>query len=64
MTRIVLPGDEIPAKWLKTAGTTQKGSKIIGPGLKVQSDCILVAVVAGILNETNTKIWVESAETK
>lgn len=64
MTKIVLPGDEIPAKWLKTVATTKKGSKILGPGLKVQSDCTLMATVAGILHETDTKIWVESSETK
>lgn len=64
MATIVLPGDEISAKWLGSVKKSNKQLKIVGPGLKVHSDRTLVAIVAGILHETDNKIWVESAETR
>ncbi|KAI6182658.1 Ribosomal RNA-processing protein 40 [Aphelenchoides bicaudatus] len=60
MATLLLPGDEVPAKWLET----KKKLKVVGPGLKVHTGQTLIATVAGILNETETKIWVESAETR
>jgi hypothetical protein len=64
MATMVLPGDEISAKWLATANKSNKQLKTVGPGLKVHSDHTLVSMVAGILHETDNKIWVESAETR
>lgn len=64
MSILVLPGDEVPATWISTKGTSNKKLKTVGPGLKVHTDRTLIATVAGILHETDAKIWVESAETR
>jgi hypothetical protein len=65
MATMLLPGDEVPAKWLSAlSGTSNKQLKTVGPGLKVHSEQTLIATVAGILHETENKIWVESAETR
>jgi|EndMetStandDraft_8_1072994.scaffolds.fasta_scaffold2967336_1 exosome complex RNA-binding protein Rrp4 len=64
MSNLVLPGDEVPATWLVTKNKSDKKLKTVGPGLKVHTDRTLVATVAGILHETDNKVWVESAETR
>lgn len=62
---LVLPGDEIPARWLKNVNKPNKPLKTVGAGLKVHSENnTLIAVVPGILHETDNKIWIESAETR
>lgn len=64
MATLVLPGDEIPAPWLNIVPKSKKHMKVVGPGLKVCTDRTLAATVAGILYETENKIWVDSAETR
>ena len=64
-TVVVLPGDEIAAPWLTTNGEgSKKRSKVVGVGLEVSGDRMLVANVTGVLHETDNKIWVDSAETR
>ncbi|KAI6241375.1 Exosome complex component RRP40 [Aphelenchoides fujianensis] len=64
MTIIVLPNDDIPAPWLRKPEPGRKKQKTVGAGLEVTAERSLVARVAGILHETEHKIWIESAETR
>ncbi|KAI6178562.1 hypothetical protein M3Y98_00514100 [Aphelenchoides besseyi] len=61
---VVLPNDEIPAIWLMNSDSGKKKQKTVGAGLDITADRTLVARVAGILHETEHKIWIESAETR
>ncbi|KAI6225839.1 Exosome complex component RRP40 [Aphelenchoides besseyi] len=61
---VVLPNDEIPALWLINTDPGKKKQKTVSAGLDITADRTLVARVAGILHETEHKIWIESAETR
>ena len=57
MSRIVLPGDFI----IDQPVSSNLAPKLIGFGLEKRSDGGVYAVTAGVLHETENKIWLDTA---